>query len=503
MFSDIANLSKDSMSRLICVLLISLILLSGCGTGAQTASPCSAPKTTSDAHPAAIYPTFTENSHYGELSPRKVPSAGAIRPFSNGPTAPIPSAARSVVLPSTLYMVRGETYRLEFGSVVSGLTAGDKVSVSGVPEQGSVLDDHSWQYTPAITGAFTLTLAVADSSATTAATATRPVVVFERRTRPSLRHLAIGDSITRAGGYVQLAVSCVLDGKTVGTRTYDSGQLNMEGRGGWTLQRYMARIAQSTGGDSPFLFPSGVDGPSYRGNTAFWQKVVASDPKGYDYNGFQLIARDWQMDGTYVFGTDGYPVEAHLGDVVVDPARPAGAQWTRYDGAKWSGMIPQPDVEFSFSKYVSRYQSAFADGKPTAISIMLGTVDFLSALDDTSWSVYKERLDQLITSIRTWNLDVPIILIGSPSGAPANMWSSQKVTGPEFNARITEHSRRLYSAFDTQASRAQGVYVISFLGTVAPSDMTDYVHPAIPQGHNEMGPWLAGILTYLITRGSI
>jgi hypothetical protein len=77
------------------------------------------------------------------------------------------------------------------------------------------------------------------------------------------------------------------------------------------------------------------------------------------------------------------------------------------------------------------------------------------------------------------------------------------VKGPDFNRRIIDHNRRLYAAYDTAEGRANNVYVISFLGVVSPDNMADYVHPKMPQGHDQMGPWLAGILAHLISEGKI
>jgi hypothetical protein len=182
---------------------------------------------------------------------------------------------------------------------------------------------------------------------------------------------------------------------------------------------------------------------------------------------------------------------------------PVEAQWRKYLGSTWIPMDPQPQVEFSFLKYVDRFAPAFTAGRPTSISIMLGTVDFLSSLTDASWSAYKTRLDTFIASIRAWNPDVPIVLIGSPSGGPANMWAGQKVTGADFNQRILDHNRRLFAAYDTAAERENGVYVISFLGVVSDENMVDYVHPRMPEGHSQMSPWLAGVLAYLMAEGKI
>ncbi|MDF2898331.1 MAG: hypothetical protein K0Q46_5117 [Rhodococcus erythropolis] len=406
-----------------------------------------------------------------------------------------------VVLPSTLYFVAGEAYRLDYADVISGLDDGNRVDVDG--PLGSTNHRAFWEYEPKETGTFTLSITVKDETGATVLSASRPVVVSPAHTGKRLRHLAIGDSITRAGGYVELAVECILGGQAVGTRTYDDGVVCEEGRGGWTVQRYTSRIGEPTGGDSPFLFPAGVDGPKYLGNTSFWRQTTAGDPESYDYDGFQMIARGWRTDGSFLFDTSGYPTNPVSGDVVVDPSETAEAQWKKYDGRTWSAMNPQPRAEFSFSKYLQRFEAAFSSGVPTSVSVMLGTVDFLRSLTDESWSEYRARLDAMIASIRAWDLDVPIVLISSPSGGPEDLWVDQDVRGSDFDRRIFDHARRLLAAYDTAEERARGVYVISFLGVVAADDMADHVHPETVAGHEQMGPWLAGVLAHLISMGEI
>lgn len=417
--------------------------------------------------------------------------------------APAPSSTVRVLLPSTLYLVTGQKYWLDLTRVILGYQSNMRIESAG-PE-GSDFDGRAWSFKPKNAGKSELAITVKDQQDHILTALSRPVEVFEPGTGINLRHLSIGDSITRAGGYTDLAIRCVLGGKSVGTRTYDNGTIAMEGRGGWTLQRYTARIAQPTGGDSPFVFPRGVAGNRFRGNTAFWRDVTATDPKGYSYSGFQMIARQWRTSGPFDYDPNGYPTSPTRGDVVVDPMQPAGIQWRWYDGSVWSPMEPQPNTEVSFSKYVQRYNAAFSAGSPTSVSIMLGTVDFLSTPPEELWPLFKQRLDRLIASIREWNAKVPIILIGSPSGGPQSFWTSSKqaVTATEFNRRMAEFTDRLYAAYDSQQSRDRDVYVISFLGTVAEDNMADYVHPKMPAGHAQMAPWLAGAVAHLIASGKV
>lgn len=419
--------------------------------------------------------------------------------FENPPSA----SPAFIFLPSTLYLLVGQRYRLYFPKFIGGFDSkSDQVEIGVSGAEPEIYRDF-WDYIPTAPGSFSISITVRDAAGRLRASESRSAIVTTPRTGSGLRHLSIGDSITRAGSFAELAVQCVLGGKTVGTRTYDQGTVSTEGRGGWTAEYYMTRIAETSGGDSPFLFPVGVRGAQYRGNTAFWRAVTVTDPNGYDYNGFQMIARDWRASGSFPFDTNGYPIGAKLGDVVVDPTLPTEQQWRQYDGSIWTAMNPQPNTGVSLAKYMERYAPAFSSGPPTSISIMLGTVDFLSAAPETLWPTYKSRLDWLIAAIRQWSPNVPIILIGSPSGAAERMWFDQKITGAEFNRRIVDLSRRLYATYDTQEARDKGLYVISFLGVVSDENMADYVHPKVPEGHAQMAPWLAGILSYLISKGAI
>jgi hypothetical protein len=486
------------MYRLVCVALVAVLAVAGCGSSANPARACSsAPQAAGAALKSGASPSVVNAAATFSLNAAPTDyGAGRRLPVSDEPPpAMLPPA--TIFLPSTLYLVAGQRYRLEFAKFIGGFNRILEEVVVGPPEEGSVSYPDYWEYTPPAATSFTLSITVKDKTGATQTSASRPVVVSAARSGSNVRHLSIGDSITRAGGYVEQAVQCILGGKTVGTRTYDGGTVSMEGRGGWTLERYLTRIAEPTGGDSPFLFPSGVRGAKYRGNTAFWREVTVGDPQGYDYDGFQVIARDWRTSGSFVFDSNGYPTSAIPGDVVVDPSLPAETQWRQYDGSTWSTMSPQPKVGLSFAKYLERYAPAFLSGPPTSISIMLGTVDFLSSPPDVSWSTYKSRLDLLIASIRQWNTSVPIILIGPPNGGPDNMWGKQEITGAEFNRRIADVSRRIYATYDTPDGRAKGIYVISFLGVVSSNNMADYVHPKTPEGHDQMGPWLAGILAHL------
>ena len=112
---------------------------------------------------------------------------------------------------------------------------------------------------------------------------------FENTT--PVRLLAIGDSITRMGGYVKQVQDILPNVTTVGTITYANEDIAREGRGGWTLKKYFTYIGSSEYLDSPFLFPTTISGGQYKGNTSDWKKVISVGSEDITYGGLQKIAR--------------------------------------------------------------------------------------------------------------------------------------------------------------------------------------------------------------------
>jgi len=410
----------------------------------------------------------------------------------------------TVIAPSSLPLVVGRTYKLYYADFIEALDASAYVLVNGPGFNAG----ECWTFTPSAAGSSTLKVTVVDRAGATVSERAIPVTVHEAPAGAGKRHLQIGDSITRAGNYVGAAVAAIGGAATVGTRTYNSGALNVEGRGGWALANYFTAIGSATGGDSPFLFPAGIAGAKYWGNTEFWRKVcyvaMADLPTaGYDFDGFQYIARGWKPTGNpYLYDSTGYPVAPIEGDVVIDPTKATTERFRQYVGGAWAAMSPQPAVEISFPKYMIRYAAAYPNGGPTSIGIMLETNDFFNQLDDASFTLWKSRMDALIASVRAWSATVPFIVALAPTGGPAANWANQVQQKFSFDRRIREASRRILTAYDTAAQRTNRVHVVTFLGSVSPQNMSDHVHPTTPAGHDEMAQFLAGMLAKLITEGA-
>lgn len=413
---------------------------------------------------------------------------------------PAPANPTRAILPSNLRLLQGLTYRLNYADIVHALSADYRIRITGPAGSSGNLGTH-WQYTPTAPGSWTLTVTVLDRAGAVVTTVGVPVTVYAPVSSTAMRLLSIGDSITRPNLYNSQAAAAV-GGSTRGTRTYDNGVTCGEGRGGWSLNGYFTNIGHEQWGDSPFLFPVGVPGEKFWGATEFWRKVCYDDPNGYDYQGFQRIARGWAESGPFLYNAQGYPTSPTEGDVVVDATFPEDQEFRQYVSGSWVLMSPQPTVEFSFSKYMARYAAAFAGGPPTAISLMLSTNDWFSSLQDTAWDTWVSRVNTLIASVRAWSATVPIIVIAAPTGGPDSQWAGQSVNRVDFNARMREVATRQAAVFDTSAMRTNHVHFVSFLGSVAPENMADHVHPANPAGQAQFASWLAGKLAQLINGGT-
>ncbi|KZB89753.1 hypothetical protein A2U94_19900, partial [Bacillus sp. VT 712] len=309
--------------------------------------------------------------------------------------------------------------------------------------------------------------------------------------------LCIGDSMTRLNSYAKQVQDVLPNVKTVGTRSFDNGITNGEGRGGWTVADYINNTGKTTTPDSPFLFPVGIDGEKFWGNTEVWKKICYTDSTGYDFDGFQKIAKGW--DGaSYLFDTNGYPTSPVSGDVVLDPSKQNGQQFLQYDGSTWQVMATQPTMEINFSKYMSRFAAAFGSNLPTHVSILLAANDFqLTEGIDNGIETYIKNIKAIVSSIKSYNQAIKIIINLPIIGNNQDFWAvstATKGTSEMYRQNMQKVGRRLLTEFDTDAQMANGVYVCAMnanLDTV--ENMQDWVHPN-PTGQLQLGSSLAALV---------
>ena len=342
------------------------------------------------------------------------------------------------------------------------------------------------------------------------------VEIVDTSNNTPIRLLPIGDSLTRAGVYLAQIESKLPNITFLGTRSYPAdGIPTREGRGGWTLEKYFTCI-NSAELDSPFMFPTTVSGARYKGNTRDWKAICYEKPNDAAYNGFQKLARSWKDEGEFLYDKNGYYKYPTIGDVMVDPSLPIGAQWIEWNGFYWQTMPNQPvEFEFNFTKYIERHQAAFTEGTPTHVSILLGANEFGFNKEIDKVDLFIERLNTMIDSIHTFDPNIKIILC-TPAVAPnaSMVTSSKKDFYSEYDLRIKYVTSRLLKAFDTDEALSRQIYIAPMTLTLDSNtgydyiekdeivngisskvvDVTNSIHPSNAYGQLQMGDTLAAVL---------
>ena len=332
-----------------------------------------------------------------------------------------------------------------------------------------------------------------------------------------VRLLAIGDSLTRAGVYLSEVQSRLPNTKVLGTRFYPEDHLPArEGRGGWSLEDYFT-FPNVQGLDSPFMFPEGVSGEHYKGNTSDWKNICYNNPTSPVYNGFQKLARGWQDAGEFLYDANGYYKYPAVGDVMYNPELPSYNRFIEWDGERWMPMTNQPaQCTFDFSKYMARHFAAFNGEKPTHVSILLGANEFGLNKQLDQMDTYIERLNTMIDSIHAYDPEIKVILCTPTLGPNTDRITSEekKHIYTEYNLCMKYTVTRLLEAFDTDEALARHIYIAPMTLTVDPNtgftyvtreemvngvnttvtDVQNSIHPNNSYGQLQMGDTLAAVI---------
>lgn len=424
-----------------------------------------------------------------------------------------PLSATPIALPRHLYFLTSSLPIVLFPENTLSGAANDPSILMG-PYGESTL--HTWTFKmsnlPAPT-AFPLTLTYTHLHDVAQANTTCHLVP------PALKHpivlLPIGDSLTRGGYYLNTLEQTLPQIKFLGTRFYpDDGLPPREGRGGWTLEKYFAPIG-SYDLDSPFIFPTTVSGTHYKGNTKNWQAICTTKTHHPSYDGFQKLARLWQDDGDFAYDEKGYFKTPLLDDVMFDPTLPPSVQWQTWTGTNWVPLNPQPrQFEFNFSKYMERFSYAFTPYTPTHVSILLGANDFGFTQAQPNATDFIHKLQEMITSIHTYDANIKIMLCIPPLGPDPNcITSHQKSFYQNYQIRLKTLAHILLQAFDTDEALCEQIYIVPMYLTLDTQTSFDYLltkdpilHPLLTQdvknsihpnqsiGQQQMGLTLAGVL---------
>ena len=319
----------------------------------------------------------------------------------------------------------------------------------------------------------------------------------------------IGDSFTYNGSWFSQINALCPSLSFVGMRTsYNSGGLKAEGRGGWTLADYFKVNNSSTAyyeGFSPFMHPSGK---RYYGIVEFWKDIVNSTIGEHTYTmkGFG--------DYSAMFSTDGYKLNPSVGDVMYDFANSVYKEW---DGTSWSvSSLTDEDFEFNYSTYIDVWNINI----PDFVLIMLGVNDWFSGFDESTATLWNNRMQTIIQSIQSFATGQSrTIVIGLCTNTTiASTANNNHHINPDFCSRSLFKGRKnTIVTFDTDVYRTAGVYVVDTgacldpiygftLSKIKPfiyyeeNDMelysTNGVHPSTA-GYKQLGTCAAGFIQYI------
>ena len=402
-----------------------------------------------------------------------------------------------VILPNSVYVLANENLSIDYKNILKNFEIND-VEISS---NNGDISDTKFSYTPSSNESFELNVIPKDLLLKDVLKKTVNFeTVVETSSTSQVNILAIGDSLTRSGEYLDTLQNRLPNVKSVGTRTFNNGETNTEGRGGWTLSRYFNQFGMTDTVDSPFLFPNGVEGMNYWGNTEMWKKVCYTESDSSDYNGFQKIAYGWS-GSTCLYDENGYPLSPNLDDVVLDPIK--NQKFLIYDGNNWQPLNPQPSMEFNFTKYIQRNSEAFGENTPTMVSTLLGTNDILSSKDiNGDLNNYFMYLEAMINSIHDYNPDIKIIINLPTLGNTQKEWdkftkNNNQIVESQYDANIQKLSLRLIERFDTDEQKSENnVYISPMNAVIDKNDLVDHVHSNL-QGYEKMGLTLAGLVQKL------
>lgn len=281
---------------------------------------------------------------------------------------------------------------------------------------------------------------------------TIPMIVADKTISTPKVVNCIGDSFTYNGMWYQHIADNVNGLTFVGMRKSYNAQnpLRAEGRGGWTLAEYFEPHGDVTPTHmqpfSPFMH---VDGYTYYGVIDFW-KVIVNGTSQYTYgtNGFDDYA-SW-------FNADGYKLNPSANDLMYDGIN---NKYVYYNGSSWVDYSGTPTFAFNYAKYIRTWNIT----SPDIIIIMLGKNDFQGDASEDTFNDWKDKLDTLIASVRSYATSQSksiIIGICTPSvanEAPNNSDFKSQLFG---NRNMWEARRQIIATYDNDTQKNNNVYVV-------------------------------------------
>ena len=313
--------------------------------------------------------------------------------------------------------------------------------------------------------------------------------ILEKKKYSKRTLLCIGDSMTRSEVYIQHTVNKVRNVNTIGLRNIAFG-VNHEGRGGWQSYNFLERFCDNNG-VSPFLFPKGYSAKEYFGDKSYWEKIESSD-----YN------TKYSYSGTS-------PQKITDGMVCLD-----NGILYRYSNGEYIEENNSPEFEFSFRKYIERYNFV----KPDIVSLLFGANEFqLCSYENLDAEIKKfiDAINKMVSSVKEVDNDIKVIINLPVCGGDQYSWGMAlgcKGSLKQYNYCIKMASKALLEEFEKRKN--EGIFICPMLavcdtesgfpsGSVKSNlyserekvHCSNWVHPS-DVGYKQMGDAFAATIIY-------
>ena len=343
---------------------------------------------------------------------------------------------------------------------------------------------------PADVTEFPLEFIVYDCEGRQIESASTCVTLTNRSEAAPMRIALIGDSMTHHGTYGEVLAENLPKLTFIGTRNVTGH--SVEGRGGWTLTRYLTQKEHYQRGVSPFLFPENESAEDYYGDLDFWKRGYEdpeSDP--YVYKGFEIE----QIKEGQSFIRDG--------------------KLYRYYECGEEFVDENPIFSCDYGKYLKR----FGLKTPEVVSFLFGANEMQKVTFDRTDEVTENTINNfklLISSIRKVNPVCKFVINLPVVGAEQYAWGKRLGcvwSSKQYHLNVLKLCRALLNEFDGRED--EGYFISPMLLAIDPvygflreevkinknvdavkTVQTNWVHPC-DIGYRCMGEALAGAVAYI------
>jgi hypothetical protein len=275
------------------------------------------------------------------------------------------------------------------------------------------------------------------------------IIVSNPATVTPVKILLEGDSYTLKGDFTNvLMASAGATGVTwLGIRNTASATvtINAEGRGGYTLARYLTLWKETTL-YSPFMQPTG-NTYKYFGVTGYWK--IVNGAGGYDWDNYPPAIKS-------LFDTStGYLIAPTTDSVMYDDV---AAKFYNWSGGAWV-EIAEATLNFTFN--FAKYRATWGIAAPDIFHSLMGTNDFASMSETdiiTYWPTWRANMDTVIASIKADTAGCKII-IGIPN-APGKQLPDGALVNEKRNRAFWYHASMIVTTYGNRT--AENLYIADY-----------------------------------------